>query len=231
MAGAYAVVRPPLDLWPSLAEMTADYRTGTGEQRDLALSDESSIRMNTRTSIARQPPQAGIDKVKLIAGEASFSTTRQGHSFLVLAADSEITASEARFDVSYLSDGDGATVCATCLQGELKVHRAGETSVVNFGQQLRYDRSGARQIRTIDPEVAAAWHQGVLIFRFTPLADVVVEVNRYRPGRIVVMNTQIGRIPVSGRFHITRLDVILTQFEQAFGARVRSLPGGVVLLS
>src|SRR5262245_36004617 len=27
----YAVMRPPLDLWPSLPEMTADYRTGIGQ--------------------------------------------------------------------------------------------------------------------------------------------------------------------------------------------------------
>jgi transmembrane sensor len=232
VVGAYAVVRPPLDLWPSLNELSADYRTGTGEQRNLALSDEIAIRMNTRTSIVRQSSEKGVDKVKLIAGEASFSTAQQGRILSVLAADSEISAVTAQFDVSYLHDGDsGAVVCATCLQGELKVQRGDETSVVGSGQQLRYDRSGAKQIRTIDPEVAAAWHQGVLIFRFTPLAEVVSEVNRYRPGRIVVMNAQIGRVPVSGRFRITRLDDILVQFEHAFGARLRTLPGGVVLLS
>lgn len=230
-AGAYAAVRPPLALWPSLAELAADYRTDTGEQKNLALSDDISIRMNTRTSIARQPSEAGTDKVKLIAGEASFSTLQRVPKFSVIAADSEIVATAARFDVSYLPSGNSATVCATCLQGELNVLRGDETSVVAAGQQLSYDGLGVTKIRTIDLEVAAAWHQGVLIFRFTPLDDVVSEINRYRPGRIVVMNAQIGRLPVSGRFRITRLDDILIQLEQAFGAKLRSLPGGVVLLS
>jgi transmembrane sensor len=231
VAGAYTIVKPPLDLWPSLTELAADYRTGTGEQKDLALSDDILIRMNTRTSIARQPSEAGNNKVKLIAGEASFSMAQQGQRFSVLAADNEITASAARFDVSYLSDGAGATVCVTCFQGALQVQRAGKTAAVNSGQQLRYDRGGAPQIGTIDPEVVGAWHEGVLIFRSTPLEDVVSEVNRYRPGRIIVMNAQIGRIPVSGRFRITRLADILVQFEHSFGAKLRSLPGGVVLLS
>ena len=31
-----SVVRPPLGLWPSWSELQADYRTGTGEQRELA---------------------------------------------------------------------------------------------------------------------------------------------------------------------------------------------------
>jgi transmembrane sensor len=231
VAGAYAVVRPPLALWPSLTELAADYRTSTGEQKDLALSDDVSIRMNTRTSIARQSSEAGTDKVKLIAGEASFVTSQRGHLFSVIAADSEIAGTAARFDVRYLPGSDSDVVCATCLEGKLNVRRGGETSVIGAGQQMRYDVTGAKQIDAIDPEVAVAWHQGVLIFRSTPLDDVVSEVNRYRPGRIVVMNVQIGLVPVSGRFRITRLDDILAQFQHAFGAKLRVLPGGVVLLS
>lgn len=41
-AGVYVAARPPLDLWPSIAEFGADYRTGTGEQRDVSFADISS---------------------------------------------------------------------------------------------------------------------------------------------------------------------------------------------
>src|SRR5262249_37314587 len=51
-AAAYAVIDPPLRLWPSFAELTADYRTATGEQRQLALPGDASVRLNTQTSIA-----------------------------------------------------------------------------------------------------------------------------------------------------------------------------------
>src|SRR6202012_6089739 len=34
----YAGARPPFRLWPSIGELRADYRTVTGEQRQLALS-------------------------------------------------------------------------------------------------------------------------------------------------------------------------------------------------
>ena len=35
--GAYLAFRPPLDLWPAVSELAADYRSGAGEQREVAL--------------------------------------------------------------------------------------------------------------------------------------------------------------------------------------------------
>jgi transmembrane sensor len=230
-AGAYLAVRPPLGLWPSASELSADFRTAPGEQRNIAYSDDVSIRMNTRTSIKRQPSEAGTDRVRLVAGEASFATLRKGHFLSVIAADSEIAATAARFDVSYLFDDEGASVCATCLEGELRVVRGAESAPLAAGQQLRYGTSGAMQVRPVDIDVISAWHQGVLIFRATPLREAVAQVNRYRSGRIVVTNAELGRVPVNGRFRVSNIDDILTQFEQAFGAKLRTLPGNIVLLS
>lgn len=229
--GAYSAIRPPLGLWPSLTELAADYRTSTGEQRNLALSDHVSIRMNTRTSLAREAAAGGGDRIKLITGEASFFTAQPGYTLSVAVGDSEIAASDATFDVRYLPDDAGVSVCATCLKGELRVQRGPDIAMVKARQQLRYDSDGAAQIKTIDPEVVSAWHQGVLIFRFTPLVDVVAEINRYRAGRIVITNAAIGRVPVSGRFRIDRMDDVLAQIKSSFGAKSRALPGGIVLLS
>lgn len=227
-AGLYAVVRPPLDLWPSLVELTADYRTDTGEQRTVAIFEDVSVRMNTRTSIALRAQDTIADKIELLNGEASFSTkTRGGRSLSVLASDRWTTADDARFDVRYLHP----LVCVTCLEGTVKVERDGEAVTVAAGQQVRYDSNGLQPLQSVEADVASAWQRGLLIFRSTPLSDVVDEVNRYRPGRIIVTSSQLGKMPVSGRFRIDNLDEILTRIEQAFGAKVRSLPGGLVLLS
>lgn len=57
-AGAFAslaavgLLRPPLGLWPSYAEMQADYRTATGEQRRYALdAQQLTLALNTQTSL------------------------------------------------------------------------------------------------------------------------------------------------------------------------------------
>ncbi|MFK5047884.1 FecR domain-containing protein, partial [Klebsiella pneumoniae] len=70
-------LRPPLALWPSWSELAADYRTGAGEQRKLALNDSVSINLDTRTSIALRPDHGDSSRIELITGQASIATTPQ----------------------------------------------------------------------------------------------------------------------------------------------------------
>jgi len=45
-----------------------------------------------------------------------------------------------------------------------------------------------------------ARQQGRLIFRDVLLARVIAEVNRYRPGRIIVVDPQLDRTEVVAKF-------------------------------
>jgi transmembrane sensor len=60
---------------------------------------------------------------------------------------------------------------------------------------------------------------------------LVEEINRYRPGKIVVMDTRLGERMISGTFHLDHLDDFIGQVQGLFGATARALPGGIVLLS
>lgn len=232
LAGAYAMARPPLGLWPSWMELTADYRTATGEQRDLALAGHISVHMNTQTSIVLQPSDESTDSVTLIAGEASFVAGGDGaRRLVVLAGKRQIEARIAEFDVRYIPGRSAASLCITCISGQLEVANGPHVTPLKAGQQLRHDANGQQEIVDADIEAASGWRRGVLIFRSTPLAEVVEEVNRYRPGKIVVINDDMARMPVSGRFRVDRLEEILARIEQALGAKVFSLPGGLVVLS
>lgn len=221
------VVRPPMGLWPSFSELRADYRTGTGEQREIAATDGVSVQMNTRTSMS---VGAGADTaaVELISGEASFRMQpNQTRPFSVLAAGGRTTARGARFDVRV----SGSTVCVTCLADDVEVEHRARTVRLTSRQQVVYDDRGLGTVVVIDPVIVSAWQQGLIICNMKPLADVIEELNRYRPGRIVLLNAELGRNPVNGRFRIDQPDEALAQIERAFGVRHRTLPGGVVLLS
>jgi len=222
----YAAVRPPLGLWPSLSELTADYRTATGEQRRILLGDDVSVQMNSQTSIAISSPGHDRDQVRLIAGEAAFATTSR-KTLEVLAGDGGMVANEARFDVRNV----GSIVCVTCFDGELRVEFASRVATIGAKQQVRYDAGGLQSAVTIDPVEAAAWHDGFLIFHLTPLSEVIAEINRYRPGKVILMNPSLGKNPVNGRFSIRRMDEVLVWIEYAFGAEPHALPGGVLLLT
>src|SRR5262249_5230226 len=51
-AAGVLAIRPPMALWPSLAELGSDYRTQAGKQRTVALARGVSVQLNTRTSLA-----------------------------------------------------------------------------------------------------------------------------------------------------------------------------------
>jgi transmembrane sensor len=97
--------------------------------------------------------------------------------------------------------------------------------------QVSYSETGLGPVAQSDPAVVTSWREGFLVFHDARLADVIAEINRYRPGRIVVVGEVLGRRPVNGRFYLARLDEVVDKFQNAFGAHVMSLPGGVVVLS
>ncbi len=227
IAGLIAVEAPPFGLWPSLSELSADYRTGAGQQRSVVMSDGVAIRMNTKTSIS---VDAGGDSraVELVSGEASFTTPgAPGKTFNVFAARGKASAGGASFDVRCLNDG----ARVTCLADGVQVEYRGRAVSLLPWQSITYDAAGLGEVVSADPEVVTAWQRGLLVFKAMPLTTVVQELNRYRSGRIVLMNAAAGQRLVDGRFRIDRPDEALAQIEHAFGVHGRTLPGGIVILS
>lgn len=223
-----AALYPPLDLWPSWSELSADYRTGTGEQRRFALRDRVSIKLDTRTSIALRPDVGDTSRIELIIGQASIATAPEApRPVTVIASSGQTIARMAKFDVRYLGDD----VRVTCLRGEVRVEHPGGVRTVRERQRIAYDQHRLNDIVAIDPAVEAAWQDGLLVFRYTPLPKVVEEVNRYRSGRIFIVNSELNTHLINGRFHIDRIGDVLVQLEQAFGVQAKTLPGGIVFLS
>ncbi|MBB4196407.1 transmembrane sensor [Rhodoblastus sphagnicola] len=221
-----ALVRPPLQMWPSLAELSADRRTGIGEQQHLALEDAVSVDLNTRTSIALHAADqgAGFD---LISGEAAITVARQvGKPFHVVAADGRVMTSRAVFNVRR----DGASVRLTCIEGDVAVECGRRNLTLRAAEQVAYDADGLGGVVSVDPGAVAAWRDGALLFRNTPLAEVIDEVNRYRTGRIMLIDSRLGRRLVTARFEIKHLDTVLVQIADVFKAPVKRLPGGLVLV-
>ena len=225
-AAGVMIARPPFDMWPSWSELRASYRTSAGEQREIALIEGVSVQMNSRTSLSMSGgDNSGV--FNLIAGEVSVAVSdRVDRPCQVRAGGGRVSAINARFDMRVLEDG----ACVTCLADRIEVEYGGRSATLGAQQQIKYGSNGLGSIVAIDPTVVTAWQKGLMIFHMTPLSEVVEELNRYRSGRIVLLNSDIARIPVNGRFRIDRPDEALTQLERAFGVRRRTLPGDIILL-
>jgi transmembrane sensor len=231
-AGAsWLALRPPLQLWPAVTDLAADYRTGTGEQRQVDLSGRVVIAMNTQTRMDVLSSQGAGQGINLIDGEAEIiadapSAARAG-PVLVVAARGRMQADVARFNVRRT----GAQVCVTCVSGSLAFEHPQQRLTLGAAQQLIYDDRSIRQVSDIDPTVATAWRRGVLVFNRMPVAQVVDEINRYRPGKVILRNAELGRNRVQAQFPVAKLDDVIDMLGTLYGARVTRLPGGIVLLT
>jgi transmembrane sensor len=226
-AATYFVIQPPLGLWPSLQELSADYRTSKGERRDVNLWKDVSLKLNTQTSIAARNSQSDPE-IELISGETAVNARREGaRPFVVKAANGRISAARAEFDARCL----GGNVSVFCVDGAVFVEAGSRNLRLRKGEQVSYGADGLGTPSALDTEQATGWQNGLLIVRDRALADVVEEVNRYRPGKIVIMNSRLGRRMITGTFQLDHLEDFIGQVRGLFGASVQSLPGGVVLMS
>ena len=228
---AYLAARPPLDLWPSLSELNADYRTDIGERRQIAFSDTVSVEMNTRTSLAAAGAGTGARQIELIVGEIAvttgFGATSRSESFAVVAGDGLTSATRAIFDLRR----DGQSVSVTCLEGEVQVECRNDIVKLKARQRIVYGAHGFDEVAATDGRVVEAWRRGLLVFDNQPLSQVIPEINRYRRGRIVLMNDRIGRLPLDATFRLDGIDDVVPKIAHLFNLKVRTFPGGVVLLS
>ncbi|MEJ1171471.1 FecR family protein [Variovorax sp. CCNWLW235] len=222
----YLAVSPPLGLWAPAAEWGADYRTGTGEQREVAMADGAVLQMNTQTRVNLQPATGG-EGIELLAGEAEVLTGGSSVARVtVSAAGGTVSAVRARFNIRNL-DGE---VCVTCLAGQVDVIRGERQVRLDEGRQLRYGAAGLGLSAPVDTGPVSAWRRRQLVFNEVPLADVVAEVNRYRRGRLVLTSEALGRSRVQASFSIDRLDDVAFLVRDVYGAELTQLPGGIVLL-
>jgi transmembrane sensor len=221
----YMVVKPPMGLWPSLPEIFADYRTGVGEQRSVAIRSGVALDLNTHTSVALRS-SGGQKQAELLSGE-TMATVKvpDDRPFMLTAGNGQIAARQASFDVKISDDG----VSVVCVGGQAHVSCGPHGVALSGGQRVDYSARGLGPVAAVAASVATAWREGLIIFHDQPLGAVIENVNRYRTAKIVVVDAALGRTRMSGSLHLDRLDEIVAQVRLT-GARVTSLPGGIVLL-
>lgn len=228
LAGAGCMAAGQVFGWPAWMGLSSDYHTGTGEQKQFALGPSVTVAMNTQTQINVRHNSSNTPAIELLAGEAQIHAGILAPApFIVYTPEVEVHAMAAQFNIRNL---DGK-VNVGCQQGQLWIQCRGNQSELVAGQQIAYGPDGLGNIAPADVEKMDAWRRQLLIFDRQPLSLVVAEINRYRPGKIIIVNTALGRRTVQARFTLQQLPEVVALIRDAYGAQVTRLPGGIVLLS
>jgi len=221
IAATAAVVMVRVGVPGGFAGLRADYRTEVGEQRQVLLSQGVSLELNTQTRISRVG-----QGIELLEGEVEV-LAQLAQPLKVQAGEGWVTAAQARFNVR----NTDRNVCVTCIEGSLTVDVSGRSVRLDSGRQLTYGAGGVGEPIGVDAQAVVAWREQVLVFNNATLATVVDEINRYRPGMLVLLNKELGQRRVQARFSLQQLAGVALLIRDAYGAKCTELPGGVVLLS
>jgi transmembrane sensor len=201
----------------------ADYKTATGEIRTVVLADGSEVDVDSGTSF---DVDAGDRTVTLYTGRIHVAVRPDPeHPFTVVAGGGSIRALGTAFDVR--RDGERTSVVVTehavrvtySYRGQLQSAELGVGNMVSFGP------TGLGEARKVDVAALTAWRRGELIFNGRPLGDVVAEMDRYQRGKMVVLDSGIGRLPVTGRFETADAEPFFKSIELALPVYVTRIPG------
>lgn len=189
------------------AEWGADLRTATGEQKTLELADGTRLVLNTASAVD-VAFTAGERRLHLVKGEILITTAQdpspRPRPFIVETAEGQLRPVGTRFSVRQMAGETHAAV----FEGAVEITAdGGRRHVLSAGEQttFRPDDIGAG----VPVETSAAlWEHGMLAARDMPLADLIAELARYRPG-ILRCHPTVAGLRVSGAFPLADTDASL----------------------
>jgi transmembrane sensor len=98
------------------------------------------------------------------------------------------------------------------------------------GQRVDYWPGGISPMVAVNPQQAFGWRDGRLAFRQAPLSQALAVVQRYYPGRILLLDRDLGERRVNGDFSSADPQAILAAFQSVLGFTLQRLPGGMVVI-
>ncbi|RFD26948.1 iron dicitrate transport regulator FecR [Pseudomonas sp. GL93] len=200
--------------WPD--RLRADYATSTGESRSIELADGSHLQLNTDSAVQVRM-SAGERQVRLLRGEGFFDVTKDpSRPFVVQSGDGWVKVVGTQFSVARRD----AQTRVQVAQGKVQVSSGSDTSVyLEPGRAVEYQGQRLAEVHGFDPASGFAWRQRQLVFRQQPLSDVVSELNRYWPGKTLVLGDALRNRVVSGVFEIDKPDAVIKALEYTLNLR------------
>ncbi len=221
-AGSSLVVAGPIrEVLPdgSVVELRDDARISTnfsGAERSVSL-----LRGTAHFDVAKDPNRPFVVRMGRIAVRAV------GTAFtLELAASSELSVlvTEGRVGVHTLP----ADAAAATLSEAIVSLDAGKAVSVPIAEQLN-ELPVVRPVNDRELRIRSSWRIPRLEFSTMPLVDVVSQMNRHNSRKLILGDSAVGMIRVSGILSADKVDSLVEMLETEFDVRVERHPEKIVL--
>lgn len=210
---------------PMLA-LEADYRTGKGEIQDFLLPDGSRASLNSDSAVAVRFEQS-TRRIEVLRGEAFFQVARDpARPFVAAGRQGEVKAVGTAFTVRQSEEKTEVAM----LEGVVEASTFRQRISLKAGQAASLEADGRIVPRKGGVDRSAAWREGYLVFDQTPLAEVVATLNRYRKGRVTLLDESFADRRLSGLFRLADTDKVIAAVAETTPLRVTRLTDYWVIL-
>jgi len=202
-----------------------------GSRRDVQLADGSIVHLDIASEVdTRLSGQRR--EIELVRGRALFEVAHDtSRPFTVSTGSVQVTALGTRFQVQREED----RTVVTLTQGSIVVsNTVGATTwreVLTPGEQvvLAPGERASPQKRLVDPRTATSWTSGRHVFKATPLAEAIEEVNRYSGTKLRLGDPDLAGLVVGGSFNAGDSASVVAAFAAALPLRVVDTGSEVIL--
>lgn len=221
-----------------LSPQPTRYESGRGEVRAVRLADGSIVTLGADSAISVRFDDTGRH-VQLRRGEAMFDIAHNpNYAFDVRAADTRVTVLGTRFTVKAAPEA----VRVDVIQGVVRVSKAESPLLAPFiassparkitrGERLESRKGEPPQaLPTIDPEKAAPWVSGRLVYENASLAEVVADLNRYSATGVELGTKELGDLRVTAALNQDQVGQFLSSLPATLPVRIERTDAGKVLI-
>jgi transmembrane sensor len=223
LAAGLACVAIGLEVYPRVAPQS--FVTGHGERRTVALSDGSTLTLNTDTEAAVSYSLLQR-RVALRKGEAVFDVKKgQRRPFVVAAGPQQVRA----VGTSFLVRDDARAVQVVLFEGRVAI-TGGAAGKVMLDPGQGWTAAGGKAVLAPGAlQAAGAWRRGEIVFEDAPIAQAVAEMNRYGARPILIAAGVDQGLRVTGIFRTGQSPAFARSIAAIYGLEARETADGVTL--
>ncbi len=207
--------------WDGVRALRADYRTATGERREVVLDDGSVLSLNTGTAVNVRF-DASHRLIELLAGEILVTSGHGAGSaapLLVATREGLVRALGTRFAVRQQDGVSTVDVFESAVEIRPR-DSAGTPLLLAAGRGVAFSRHAPDAPHAVDA-YADAWSRGQLIVDDVSLGDFLADLARYRPG-VIDCAPAVAQLRLSGVFPLADTQRILNILPNSLPVQVRS---------
>lgn len=200
------------------------FSTEFGQIATIELGDGTQVALNSDSRI-RVLEDRNLRRLWLDRGEIYLEAAHDPkRPFSVQAGAAKVTVVGTKFIVSRRRDGSRVSV----VEGKVRLEHSGgrmRTPLLFLGAG-DVGSSDANSISATTADLkrlqdSLAWREGVVIFDDTPLAEAVMEFNRYNRRKVVILDSRDATTRIGGLFRLDNVDGFARLLALAYGVKVK----------